>query len=60
VEWLRNPEYRTLEGIARDQTLSTEEKHVLNGIHKRHMTLAKEPSEKDHQFITQCYEKCNT
>ena len=48
-------EHKTLSEVEADSNLSEGQKKVLRGIHKRHMSYADGPSEKDLDFLQEIY-----
>ncbi len=55
MDWLKKEEHKTLSKVEADSNLSEGQKKVLRGIHKRHMSYADGPSEKDLDFLQEIY-----
>ena len=55
VNWLMKKEHKNLSKVEADGSVSEEEKAVLRGIHKRHLSCADGPSEKDLDFLQENY-----
>ncbi len=55
MNWLKKEEHKTLSKVEADGSLSEEAKIILRGIHKRHLTCADGPSEKDLDFLQKIY-----
>ncbi|XP_064383869.1 uncharacterized protein LOC135332884 isoform X2 [Halichondria panicea] len=55
VKWLMKKKHKNLSKVEADGSVSEEEKAVLRGIHKRHLSCADGPSEKDLDFLQENY-----
>ncbi len=55
MDWLKNMKYKNLEKVEADGSLSEDQKSVLRGIHKRHLSYADSPSQKDLDFLQEIY-----
>lgn len=56
MNWLKNEEHRTLEGVKADQNLAERQKNILEKIHKRLKRITIDgPSKTDLKFLQKCY-----
>ncbi len=55
MNWLKKKRHKNLSKVEADGNLSEEEKTVLRGIHKRHLSFADEPSKSDLGFLQEIY-----
>ena len=55
VGWFKNKEHKNLSKVKVDINLSDKQKTILKGIHKRHLSYADGPSEKDLDFLQEIY-----
>ena len=55
MDWLKKTEHKNLSVVEADRSLREDQKKVLRGIHKRHLSYADGPSEKDLDFLQDIY-----
>ncbi len=55
VNWLKNTKHKNLSKVEADGSLSEVQKNVLRGVHKRHLSYADSPSQKDLDFLQEIY-----
>ncbi len=55
MNWLKNTKHKNLSNVEADGSLSEDQKIVLRGIHKRHLSHADSPSQKDLDFLDKIY-----
>ncbi len=55
MNWLKNTKHKSLSKFEADGSLSEDQKNVLRGVHKRHLSYADSPSHKDLDFLQEIY-----